>query len=69
VKIVVQQDACVGSGQCALVAGSLFDQDDDGIVMLLNSEPSEAQERAAITAASLCPARAISVGKYLEPQN
>ncbi|MFM6977177.1 MAG: ferredoxin [Micrococcales bacterium] len=35
-KIVVKEEACVGSGQCALVAGSLFDQNDEGIVIVLN---------------------------------
>lgn len=61
VKITVKKDACVGSGQCVLVAGSLFDQDDEGIVDLLNDEPSAAEETAAKKAASLCPARAIAV--------
>lgn len=60
-KITVSQDACVGSGQCALVAGALFDQDDDGIVVLLNPEPDVDEEAAAKKAASLCPARAITV--------
>lgn len=61
--ITVKKDACVGSGQCALVAGSLFDQDDNGLVMLINSEPAAAEELAAKKAASLCPARAISVSE------
>lgn len=58
-KITVKDDACVGSGQCALVASSLFDQDDNGIVVLLNAQPSSSEEAAAQKAASLCPARAI----------
>ena len=61
VKITVKKDACVGAGQCVLVAGSLFDQDDEGVVDLLKDEPSAAEEAAAKKAASLCPARAISV--------
>ncbi|MBT6400826.1 MAG: ferredoxin [Verrucomicrobia bacterium] len=60
-KITVKEDACVGSGQCALVAESLFDQDDSGIVVLLNANPDASQESAAQKAASLCPARAIIV--------
>ncbi len=59
--IVVQRDACVGAGQCALVAPDVFDQDDDGIVMLLQSDPSGADLDAATKAARLCPARAIAV--------
>lgn len=60
-KITVKEDACVGSGQCVLVAESLFDQDDRGIVVLLNSEPDASDEAAAQKAATLCPARAITV--------
>lgn len=60
-KIAVKHDACVGAGQCALVAGSLFDQDDDGIVVLLKDHPAENEEALAKKAASLCPARAIQV--------
>jgi len=60
-KISVDTAACIGAGQCALVAGELFDQDDDGIVMLLDDQPTEAQYAIARRAASLCPARAITV--------
>ena len=60
-KISVTQDACVGAGQCALVAPELFDQDDEGIVIALLPEVPEAQEDLARKAASLCPARAIQL--------
>lgn len=59
--IVVQRDACVGAGQCALVAPDVFDQDDDGIVMLLQADPSGTDLEAATKAVRLCPARAISL--------
>lgn len=59
--IVVQRDACVGAGQCALVAPDLFDQDDDGIVLLLERNPDDALLDGAKRAARLCPARAIVV--------
>jgi ferredoxin len=59
--ITVNTPACVGAGQCAMVAGELFDQDDDGIVMLLEAAPNEPQRAAARRAASLCPARAIAI--------
>lgn len=59
--IAVQTDACVGAGQCALVAPDVFDQDDDGIVMLLEPHPEGALLDAANRAARLCPARAITV--------
>lgn len=59
--VVVQRDACVGAGQCALVAPEVFDQDDDGIVMLLDSDPAGADLDLANKAVRLCPARAISM--------
>lgn len=60
-SVVVQTGSCVGAGQCALVAPDVFDQDDDGIVLLLNAEPEGADLDAATKAARLCPARAISL--------
>jgi ferredoxin len=59
--ISVDTTACVGAGQCALVAGDVFDQDDDGIVVLLDESPDQAGLASAHRAASLCPARAIAV--------
>ena len=59
--VVVQRDACVGAGQCALVAPDVFDQDDDGIVLLLETEVEGVLLDAANKAARLCPARAIAV--------
>ena len=60
-RIIADTSACVGAGQCALVAGGLFDQDADGIVVVHNAEPGPADRAAARRAASLCPARAIKV--------
>ncbi len=60
-SIVVQKDACVGAGQCALVAPDVFDQDDDGLVLLLQENPEGSDLEGATKAARLCPARAITV--------
>jgi ferredoxin len=61
VKIDVSKESCVGAGQCALVAEEIFDQDDDGIVVLLDDTPVAGLQPAARRAAALCPARAISI--------
>lgn len=58
-KINVDALTCVGSGQCAIVAGDLFDQNDDGFVILLSHHAEGRFEAAARRAAALCPARAI----------
>jgi ferredoxin len=61
VRIVADTDACIGAGQCALVAGEIFDQDDEGIVTVLDDDPDEVGIVLARRAASLCPARAITI--------
>ena len=60
-SVVVQTSACVGAGQCALVAPDVFDQDDDGIVLLLEAEPQGADLDAATKAARRRAARAIAL--------
>lgn len=61
-KIGIDQDKCVGAGQCVLAADEVFDQrEDDGIVELLTERPAEAQHAAVHQAAQLCPAAAITV--------
>ncbi len=61
-KVVVDQDKCVSSGQCVLNADEVFDQrDDDGVVILLNDSPSPDQADSARKAAAACPALAIDI--------
>ena len=61
-KVNVDQDKCVSSGQCVLNAGELFDQrDEDGVVVLLNDSPSADQAENARNAAAACPAVAIDI--------
>lgn len=61
-KVVVDQDKCVSSGQCVLNADEIFDQrDDDGVVILLNDSPSPEQADSARKAAAACPALAIDI--------
>ena len=60
-RIHVDTQKCVGAGQCVLSAPDLFDQDDDGIVILIEATPGEGRHAAAHKAARLCPALAIRV--------
>lgn len=61
-KLTVDQDKCCGAGACVLAAPDLFDQrDEDGVVILLEAEPSDDQHAAAREAAAVCPAAAIGV--------
>jgi ferredoxin len=61
-KIRIDEDCCVGSGQCARNAPEVFGQDDvDGYVILLDPEPPESLHEAAREAAVLCPTEAIEI--------
>lgn len=61
-KITIDQDKCVSSGQCVLAADDIFDQrDEDGVVILLDPTPPAERATDVKQAAALCPALAITV--------
>jgi ferredoxin len=61
-KVIVDQDRCVASGQCVMVAADVFDQrDEDGIVVLLNDTPPDELAADVRQAATICPALAIQI--------
>jgi ferredoxin len=62
VRVTVDQDKCVSSGQCVLNASDVFDQrDDDGVVMLLVGYPGAEFSEDTRKAAAACPALAIDI--------
>lgn len=60
-KIIADRDLCIGAGLCVTSSEAVFDQDDDGIVLLLVEEPEGADADAARQAVSLCPSGALRV--------
>ena len=63
-KVTVDQDICASSGNCVMNAPEVFDQrDEDGVVVLLNPDPSAEQAEGARRAAAACPALAIHIGE------
>ncbi|MCG7608912.1 MULTISPECIES: ferredoxin [Mycobacterium] len=61
-KVTVNQDKCVSSGQCVLNSSEVFDQrDEDGVVVLLEPEPGPDHVDNARRAAAACPALAIEI--------
>lgn len=60
-RVIIDEEACVGAGQCVLTAADVFDQRDDGVAVLLQEEPSAAAAEAVVEAAALCPTQAIQV--------
>jgi ferredoxin len=61
-RIEATPDVCIGAGNCVLAAPELFDQDDDGIVQVLQPEVPAELESEAREAVERCPARALALG-------
>ena len=58
----IDRGRCLGAGMCALTAPAVFDQDEDeGLVILLDPRPPREHHTAALLAAGVCPASAITV--------
>jgi ferredoxin len=58
-RIVVDRDRCVGSGNCLYWAPGTFDLDDDGVSTVVDPQGDD-EERIRV-AAEGCPTRSISV--------
>ncbi|MEW2050265.1 ferredoxin [Streptomyces sp. NBC_00377] len=58
-KVELEADKCVASGQCVVAAEQVFDQDDDGIAVLLEERPAPEHLADVREAAAVCPAAAI----------
>ncbi|MFH8341899.1 ferredoxin [Streptomyces sp. AM6-12] len=58
-RVEVDQPKCVASGQCVLVAPQVFDQDDEGVVQLLDATPGPELADDVRESAAICPAAAI----------
>ncbi|MFF3373743.1 ferredoxin [Streptomyces sp. NPDC002680] len=59
-RLSTEPDRCVASGQCVMLAPTVFDQDDDGIVVLLKEQPDAPETEAVRESIRVCPAAAIS---------
>jgi ferredoxin len=61
-KVVVEDGLCIGSGNCAMTAPTVFDQDDDqSVVVLLDDSPPEALRAAVALAVEQCPSAVIRI--------
>jgi ferredoxin len=58
-KVAADRDVCISAGNCVMVADAVFDQDEDGIVMVLVDEVPEAEEQRVRDAVNLCPSGAL----------
>ena len=61
-KVKVDQDKCISSGNCVMHASAVFDQRvEDGVAFLLNENPPAEQAENVRRAATDCPAVAIHI--------
>ncbi|MEV4189928.1 ferredoxin [Streptomyces toxytricini] len=68
-EIRADRGRCLGAGMCALTAPAVFDQDEqEGLVVLLEARPPQDQQASARLAAGTCPASAITVTERGRPE-
>ena len=58
-RIAADREVCIGSGNCVYSAPALFDQIDDGLVVLLTGEAGPPDDDAARSAVAHCPSGAL----------
>jgi ferredoxin len=61
VKVGADRDVCIQAGNCVMVADAVFDQDDDGIVIVLVDEVPDDEQEHAREAVKLCPSQALTI--------
>jgi ferredoxin len=60
-KVFADRDVCIGAGMCVMTA-AMFDQDEDGIVVIDDAEEVPAEEQRSVrNAVSLCPSGALQL--------
>jgi ferredoxin len=60
--IQLEPSKCIGSGQCVQAAPRVFDQDDDGTVVLVPGN-HDGEADSVKRAIRVCPTRVISLGE------
>jgi ferredoxin len=59
-RIRVDKETCIGSGNCVMALPAVFDQDDDGLVTLIDSAPDPALQEQVRGTVRRCPSGAIT---------
>jgi ferredoxin len=61
-QVTIDVERCCSAGHCTVIAPGVFDQnDDDGVVVLLDPRPPASLQTAVRNAARRCPSQAISL--------
>jgi ferredoxin len=61
VSLQVNRDVCIGAGLCVLADERVFDQDDEGIVMLIGDPPAHGE--GVRKAVRNCPSGALRLAQ------
>lgn len=60
-KVVVHTDHCIASGACVLECPRVFQQDETGLVVVLEEEPPAELHEQVRAAMAACPAAVIEI--------
>jgi ferredoxin len=60
-RVIVDYEKCIASGDCVASCPEVFRQDDDGNVVLLNEEPPEELRPTVEQAVDSCPAACLDI--------
>ncbi|MFI7601811.1 ferredoxin [Actinoplanes sp. NPDC049681] len=60
-RVRADRDVCIGAGNCVMTLPQVFDQDDDGVVVVLDPQAPDQPEELLRRAATMCPSGAITV--------
>ena len=60
-KVEADRDVCIQAGNCVMAAAAVFDQDDDGIVVVLVDDIPDDEMDHVREAVKLCPSQALRI--------
>lgn len=60
-RVSADRGKCISAGNCVLTDDAVFDQDDDGVVVVLDPRPPAGHHDAVRRAVAACPSGAISL--------
>jgi ferredoxin len=60
-RVAADREVCIGSGNCVFAAPAVFDQDDEGLVVVLTPEVGPADADVARDAVAHCPSGALRI--------
>jgi ferredoxin len=60
-RVQADRDVCIGAGMCVMTADRVFDQDDDGIVVVATPDVPVGEQEQVRRAVALCPSGALRI--------